>query len=231
MTRGAFGAYPGFWVNNPYAGYLAHFKPYQLKVAQGLGMRIPETIVTTDPDRARMFYSAWGGDVVYKSFRNPVFELEDGFRVTYTNRIPSDTADELRQSVRNCPSMLQEHVAKSHELRVTVVGDQVFTARIESQRHEKAALDWRRHQVAKDVPVVEDDIPDTLKAQLRAMLDALNLVFGAFDFIVDPSGDHVFLEINPHGQWAWVEMRTHQPIANALADLLTRPAAAARFAA
>jgi hypothetical protein len=46
-------------------------------------------------------------------------------------------------------------------------------------------------------------------------------VYGAFDFIVTPKGHYVFLEVNPAGQYMWVEAKTRLPITLALAEVLS----------
>ncbi|MNZ28723.1 hypothetical protein D3C78_459550 [compost metagenome] len=48
----------------------------------------------------------------------------------------------------------------------------------------------------------------------------LNLRYGAIDFVCDPQGNLWFLEINPNGQWAWIENLTGYPIAEAIVDEL-----------
>jgi hypothetical protein len=49
---------------------------------------------------------------------------------------------------------------------------------------------------------------------------SLELTFGALDFAVDAAGSWWFYEINPNGQWLWIERQTGLPIAASLAELL-----------
>jgi D-alanine-D-alanine ligase-like ATP-grasp enzyme len=51
-------------------------------------------------------------------------------------------------------------------------------------------------------------------------MDALGLNYGALDFIVTPEGRHVFLEVNPAGEFMWLMRYPGLPIAEALADVL-----------
>ena len=53
-----------------------------------------------------------------------------------------------------------------------------------------------------------------------ALVDELNLRFGAIDLIRDVNGEYWFLECNPNGQWAWIENRTGLPISAAIVDEL-----------
>jgi len=47
------------------------------------------------------------------------------------------------------------------------------------------------------------------------------LSFGAIDLLLTPTGEYVFLEINPNGQWYWLELITGIPLTNAMCDVLT----------
>ena len=47
-----------------------------------------------------------------------------------------------------------------------------------------------------------------------------NMLFGAFDIIVTPDGEYVFLENNPFGQYLWLEVETGLPLSEEMAHLL-----------
>jgi glutathione synthase/RimK-type ligase-like ATP-grasp enzyme len=63
-------------------------------------------------------------------------------------------------------------------------------------------------------------LPESVRSGLLQLVERLGLVYGAVDMRQTPAGDYVFLEINPAGQWLFIEQRTHQPISDALADTL-----------
>jgi glutathione synthase/RimK-type ligase-like ATP-grasp enzyme len=128
------------------------------------------------------------------------------------------TRDELTDEACIAPILMQEEVSKARELRVTVVGDQVFSCALYSQDHEETAVDWRRaiSQVRHEATRVSAD----LERKLLNMTHDCGLTFGAFDLIETPSGDIVFVELNPNGQWAWIEQMTQLPIREAILDVL-----------
>ena len=64
------------------------------------------------------------------------------------------------------------------------------------------------------------DLPNDISEKCIKFLERMRLNFGAFDFIVTPSGEYVFLECNPNGQWLWIEMETGLKISEAIADTL-----------
>ena len=44
-------------------------------------------------------------------------------------------------------------------------------------------------------------------------MEHYELRFGAIDMVVSAAGDWYFLEINPNGQWAWLDMTAGTNIA------------------
>ena len=119
-------------------------------------------------------------------------------------------------------SYIQEYIPKVFELRVTVVAKKVFACKIESQHlaDNEGKIDWRQgydHGLRYE----PYDLPDDISEKCIKFLDRMKLNFGAFDFIVTPSGEYVFLECNPNGQWLWIEMETGLKISEAIADALT----------
>jgi len=118
------------------------------------------------------------------------------------------------------PVILQEYVHKSLELRVTVIGPRVFTAALFSQQTREGRVDWRR-SVQDDLRHERYDLPEDISERCRRLVKGLGLKFGAIDLILTPEGHFVFLEINPNGQWTWIESRTGMPMVDALIDLLS----------
>ena len=104
------------------------------------------------------------------------------------------------------------------ELRITVVGKNVFAAEIHSQQKEATRHDWRRDALALEHR--NHPLPDDIKLKCIQLAKTFGLEFGAIDMILTPDGRYVFLEINPNGQWAWIEETTGLPISEALIELL-----------
>ena len=198
----------------------AEQKPLQLRVARELGLEVPPTLVTNDPAAARDFYAACGGRVVAKMLSSfAVYDREGRESVVFTNPVgPADLEDLSGLSL--CPMTFQERVEKRLELRATVVGRRVFTASIDSQASPRAAHDWRRDGVALIGGWRPYDLPPEAERGLLALMDYYGLNYGAADFILTPDGRHVFLELNPSGEFFWLEHGPRLPISAALADVL-----------
>lgn len=140
----------------------------------------------------------------------------------YTQKVSQqDIANAPKEAFTQTVSYVQEYIPKAFELRVTVVAKKVFACKIESQHlaYNEGKVDWRQgydHGLRYE----PFDLPDDISEKCIKFLDKMRLNFGAFDFIVTPSGEYIFLECNPNGQWLWIEMETGLKISEAIADAL-----------
>lgn len=199
-------------VNDPWREHLASHKTLQLAAARRLGLRVPETLVTNDPAAAGPFLAARGeGGAIHKAVHATVADWRQTRRVG-----PEDLArlDHLRLS----PVILQEHVP-GVDVRVTVVGEELFAADIDARR-SSSPDDYRGHEA--ECRVEPCTLPPEEDRALRALVRELGLSYAAVDFRRRDDGAWFFLEVNPAGQWLFVEERTGQPITEAVAGLLAR---------
>lgn len=199
------------WVNPPELDERAHHKPYQLAVATEVGLAVPATLVTNDPEAARCFVDAHGPSrTVYKTF----LATEEHWRET---RVLRDEELDLLDSVRLAPVIFQELVPAVADVRVTVVGDRMFATAI-TPAPAGYQLDYRMDLAGADFRPTT--LPVETEKGVRALMQRLGLRYGAVDLRRTPAGDHVFLEVNPAGEWRFVEERTRQPVTEAVAGLL-----------
>ncbi len=218
FLRGALLARDVSWMSHPTAVSAAEAKPHQLAIASRIGFRVPHTLITNDALAARDFHRRHRGRVVAKACRMGYIRRPTGNYSIYTTPVSqTDLQDE--GAIHLAPVIFQEHVDKACDLRVTVVGGTVFAARIDSQSLPSAMTDWRRTESA-DLPHSRCDLPPQIATKCRKLLTALGLNFGAIDLVLDKTGSYYFLEINPSGQWAWIQDRLGFDISGAIADWL-----------
>ncbi len=210
------------WINNPDENRRHQRKFPQLRLARSVGLRVPRSIITNDPDRAEQFFATCKHGAICKPLLMGSHYVEGEHHVAYTRPVPPSEFSSLRDTISLCPTYLQEAIAKDHELRVTIIGDELFCCRIDSQGVSGAEQDWRAVDTVK-LPHTIVPLPDQVDRALRDYLRHCGLRFGAFDLIVTPEGDYVFLELNPNGQWYWIELATGAPMADAMARLLENP--------
>jgi len=208
------------WVSHPDKLREAARKPLQLRIAQNLGLNIPATLITNNPDEAKKFYDSCSGKVVIKPTGSGwVYsqETEDVFYVM-TNR-PSLNDIEANDEIAIAPITFQEEIEKEYEIRVNIVGQQVLAIRIDSQNSDVSKLDWRRYDV-QNTPYSPYTLPDEIANKCLKLTQLLGLEFGAIDLIKQPDGKYIFLEINGNGQFLWAEELSGVKVSEALANLL-----------
>ncbi len=197
----------------------AENKQLQLQVAQSVGLDIPATLTTNDPEAVRAFHAAHPEGIVGK-MQGSFAIYEDGLeKVVFTSRIKTEDLDAL-DSLQYSPMTFQACIPKALELRVTVVGQQIFSAEIDSQAQDTTSLDWRRDGQGLLGRWQRHALPADLEARILRLVDAFGLNYGAMDFILTPEGQYVFLEVNPAGEFMWLQQHPGLPIADALADVL-----------
>ncbi|MFI6176463.1 MvdC/MvdD family ATP grasp protein [Nonomuraea sp. NPDC051191] len=197
----------------------AHNKLVHLALARRLGFDVPRTVVTNDPSELVPAYENAGGRLIAKAMEHTNFAIDGGAHAVYTTVVNRRSLGGRGRMVHE-PVILQPYVPKAVELRATVVGRQVFTAEIASQDSPRTRDDWRHYDFARARHSVHR-LPGDVARRCVDLVAALGVSFGAIDLILTPDGQYVFLEINPNGQWAWIEDLTGLPISDAIADWLT----------
>ncbi len=202
------------WVNHPTAMARAEYKPVQLAAARNAGLSIPPTLITNRPDAVRDFAEQMPGGLICKPIASPVF-IEDGrLKTVYTERPTAKDLEDLR-GIETTAHLFQAWVEKSHEVRLTIVGKRLLAAAVHAGS-DAAHVDWRSDYGSLTYTVTE--VPGPVADSVHRMMKTLGLRYGAADFVVTPAGEWVFLEVNPCGQWDWIQGATGLPITQALAD-------------
>jgi glutathione synthase/RimK-type ligase-like ATP-grasp enzyme len=189
-------------------------KPYQLAIAQSLGLRVPRTLVTSSPEHVAVFRDDLNADTVFKIL-TPAPEQ----RLIET-RILDDRHTASLGAIRVAPLIFQEKIDKVADIRVTVIDRQCFSVECKT---DTGALDWR---VAPAIRYVPHALPDFVADQLLALHRTLGLRYGAVDLCVTSDGDYVFLETNVSGQFIFGEIEADLPLTRAMAHALLEPPAA-----
>ncbi|GIQ57838.1 hypothetical protein Flavo103_09740 [Flavobacterium collinsii] len=204
------------WLSDPKHIYSAENKILQLNVAKSIGFSIPETIVTNSHKKVHDFISKFESSVIVKPIRQGRIQQKKGFSTIFTNKLSMQKIKELNHYDLT-PCIFQEYVEKEYELRVTVVGNKVFSAKINSQTSDETRIDWRKEKM----PFEKYSLPADILEKCILITEKLQLSFGAIDIIKTPKNEYVFLEINPNGQWAWLETELGLPISDEIINYLT----------
>lgn len=198
----------------------ASHKQLQLQIARRIGLEIPRTLITNQAGGVREFFDSCKNGMISKMLSSfSVYEGKEE-KVVFTNPVSLKDLDNL-DGLDLCPMCFQENVPKKLELRITIVGNKVFAAAIDSQRSRLARDDWRREGLKLIESWEQYKLPPGIETKLLRLMDALGLNYGALDMILTPGNRHVFLEINPAGEFFWLEFNNPKfPISAAIADVL-----------
>ena len=139
--------------------------------------------------------------------------------VVFTNLVTRDDLVDL-SGLSLCPVTFQELLRKSLEIRVTVVGQRIMSACIDSQVSARATHDWRRDGVRMIQDWRPYQLPVEIEEKILRLMDYFFLNYGAIDIILTPDERHVFLELNPSGEFFWLERAPGLHVSDAIADVL-----------
>jgi ATP-grasp ribosomal peptide maturase len=206
------------WVNDPMAAVRAEYKPVQLAAATDVGLHIPETLITSDPQGAYEWATDLGRPIIYKPLSGVWHADEGQLRVLYTSTV-QDPHELLDQRISLTSHLFQERIDKACEARAVVIRDQVIAVQIDAGS-DAARADWRAdYDSLTYTPIA---LPAEVSSALVELHQRLGLVYGAVDLARDVQERWIFLETNQRGEFGWLGEETGLPIAAAVADLLEK---------
>jgi len=204
-----------FWVCQPSKLRRADIKALQLAEASKAGLQTPQTLISNHPARAAAFVDSLGNaDCAIKTLTLLGVGDQQNFRFPLTTTLPKGHS---LGSVALAPTVFQPYIHKVAELRCVVIGEEIFTAKINSQANESTRKDWR----AGTCQYEPFSLPEQVQAAIHRLMGSFGINFASLDMILTPEGEFVFLELNPNGQWYWLEVELGLPLVQSLADLLT----------
>ena len=215
-----------YWMSRAQCIRDASYKPEQLARARTRGFETPRTLVTTRRTEAQEFLERCKGRIVYKVLGGALMRPPPAGDPTPHRPVPTTPVSIEMLSTDDlgpAPCMLQERVPKRLDIRVTIIGDEVFAASIQVDDARDDSPDWRT--AGQAVRISAHALPDSIGAASREFVRSYGLTYGALDFILTRDDKYVFLENNPVGQFLFVQQRAPElRMLEALADCLVRGA-------
>lgn len=200
-----------YWINNPVSTYQAENKMYQLKVAKSIGLDIPQTYVGNSlPD-----FISHEKTYMVKSLDTALFQDKTEELFTYSNAVLG--SELLNSEIKLAPIMLQEFLSRKIDIRVTIVGNNIFAASI-TRMGKEIYGDWRvtKKEMLTYSPI---ELPEEVMTKLLALMKSLNLSFGGIDLAL-VKDRYYFIEVNPTGEWGWLAGNPGFPIDQAIVDIM-----------
>lgn len=203
---------PSLWVNPPQFNEKAFLKPVQLAAALEVGFRIPRTLMSNDPKQITDFILMMGGTVLFKSFNAAAWE-------TNSDSWLQNMSTLINNSAKLCPAIYQQVISKQADIRVIVMGKQVFSIHQDSSKTNY--VDSRLSSLLDNPDIAPIKLPDSVKLHCLQLMGRLGLTFGCIDLVLDESGAYWFLEVNPNGQYlGYEEMCSSLPLLDTFCEFL-----------
>lgn len=193
--------------NNPESELRANFKVRQLSLASKMGVPIPATVISNDSEIIRGFIKQVP-QAVMKTLR---CDYPHGIETRICN---DKDFPELETSF--APTIVQELVFCEADIRLCVIGDTVFAAELRRE-DGNVHVDWRATAGAWQ----PHDLPPAIGKQMLALIRALKLDTASIDLRLKNNGVYVFLEVNPSGQFLFLDIDAGLPVVDAFARHLT----------
>ena len=198
------------WVNDPGAQHVALRKIVQLEAAKTVGLPVPETLITNDPEVAEAFLSGRPGPVICK-------RTGTGSNQFSETRVVTEADLPRLHAIQLAPTTFQEFIEPDCDLRVVWISGQAWTVRIDS----RAGAGWVDSRMDNTVSFQPWELPASTSEGLDALMRKLGLAFGVIDLRISARDNLVyFLEVNPQGQFVYLEVKTGLPIVRSVAASL-----------
>jgi hypothetical protein len=200
------------WINHPVAVYQAENKLYQLKVAEQCGLLVPNTYVGNTLPKDISLENMY----IVKSLDTALFY--DGTNEMFTYSTMISGKELLDSEIRTAPIILQDYLQLKVDLRVTIIGNQIFPVSI--TKNGKAIIgDWRKSN-KDNLDYIPIELPEAIYEKIMNFMQKLGLTFGGVDFAL-VGDDYYFIEINPTGEWGWLNSNDDIRIDMAIVDYMT----------
>jgi glutathione synthase/RimK-type ligase-like ATP-grasp enzyme len=202
------------WISSPFSIATAENKALQLSRATALGFRVPHTLWTNSRSDAERFLSELGGKAVCKTVATARWRADDTAFFVFALSL---TAEDLPapDGLSRSPLTFQEIVAPKQDVRVTVVGRRTLAA-VRQSTNDDDPIDWR---LGEDAKWLTHELPEHTSKACVALAREMSVRFAGIDLVLDDNGNYWFIELNPNGEWRWLQA-AGLPVVEAIADEL-----------
>ncbi len=206
------------WINHPGNNALAMSKLEQLSRANKIGFKIPDTLVTQSFEEIIQFWKECKGSLIVKPISHGYIERHNPKEDTliFTSQVTLEQLSNNQDLLSLCPTLFQKKVEKKFDVRINIVDEEVIAVAIyASDQIKLQTIDIRRNNM-KNVRYELIDLPFFIRNKVLELCHSYKLRFAAVDMAFTKESDWIFFEINPNGQWAWLDLEGVTDIASSL---------------
>lgn len=208
IINGIVDSFPGRVITKPSILRKTENKVYQMIYASKYGWSIPKSYIGNDEEKGGEYTQLMS---IIKPLTTGKTYGKNGWELYQTNMFKG-----IKEDISLTPIYLQQYIRKQYEVRLTIIAREVYAVRIDTKNKIDWRLDYQNHRYTLII------CPEDIIKKCYQMMDDFNLIFGAFDFIVTPEDKWVFLEVNPNGQWLWLEQSLNLDISKKILDNLIK---------
>ncbi len=200
------------WINNPVYTYRAENKMFQLCVAESCGLQIPKTYVSNISvnmlEREKKY--------IVKSLDTALFyDTQNNKEMfTYSNVVSGEELQDYE--LASAPIIIQEFLNPKVDCRVTYIQGKLFPVKI-LQNGEGLYGDWRLRK--DELEYVPFQLPTNISVAICKLMQKLEIQFGGIDLAI-VGEKYFFIEVNPTGEWGWLEIKTGMQISQTIKKAL-----------
>lgn len=209
------------WIVDPFKLGLADLKGTQLVHAAMCGLVTPRTVLTNAESIAKRFFDEVSPPILVKPLRTPALPPHVDGAWRHPRAVRWEDREVASGRIRQCATSFQPYIPKKLELRCVVIEDEVFCASIDSQSHPSKPDDGRT--VHNEMPWERFELPRDVSAKMINLVKSFGIAFCSADLVLTPDNEYVFLDLNPNGQWLWLDFPpTCLPVKQKFLDMVDR---------
>ena len=206
LINGIADSFPGKVLTRPSILRRTENKIYQLLYAGQKGLNIPSSYIGNHNDDCGEYEKSAS---IIKPITTGKTHGQNGWELYQTSMFSG-----IDEDISFTPVYLQNYIPKLFEVRITIIGENVYPIRIDTRNKVDWRADYENHKYSKII------CPNHIIEKCYQLLEDFSLKYGAFDFIVTPKNEWVFLEVNPNGQWLWLEQSLELDISKKIVEYL-----------
>ena len=209
------------WIVDPFRLSRADLKATQLLHAAKCGLTTPRTVLTNAEKIAKKFFDENKSPLIIKPLRTPVRAPHIDGAWRYPRAVRWEGQEIPAGAIQQCATSFQPYIPKKLELRCVVIEEEVFCASIDTQSHPSKPDDGRT--VHNELPWKPFELPHHVAAGMIDLVKSFDIAFCSADLILTPDNEYVFLDLNPNGQWLWLDFPpTCLPVKQKFLDMVER---------
>jgi ATP-GRASP peptide maturase of grasp-with-spasm system len=167
-----------------------------LEEAIKLNLKVPKTLICKEASSLDSFFNKQN-DIITKSISDGLTcKYKTGTYTLYTEKV-NQQLDLLEFNL----TLFQEKIEKEADIRIFYTNGCCYSMAIMSQNNSQTETDFRKYDDINPNRKLSFKLPIDIENKIKKLMGLLKLDSGSIDMIFTKSGDFIFLEINPVGQF------------------------------